>query len=133
MSAALLDTIEQWVDDSDADELAKWNHTYLAHAVGPAERGIEAQFVATNKISETIQALARVTEGISACLLWSSGRSSSLMPVAHINPFEKLNNPIMEIGSQGAAHNLWHQLRNESDRYLDSVEAELIQRVKMTQ
>jgi hypothetical protein len=45
-----------------------------------------------------IQALARVTEGISARLLFAGGRSYSLMPMAQFNPFEKLD---MHAGGDG--------------------------------
>jgi hypothetical protein len=130
LPVSLLDTIEKWVEDSGAGELAKWSHAYLAHAGGPTKRDIEAQFVTTNKIRDSIKALVRVTEAISAWLLWSGGRSGSLMPTAQFNPFEKLDNPIMRAGSQDDAYKLWHQLSDDSNHYLDGVEEELIQRVK---
>jgi hypothetical protein len=130
LPVSLLDTIEKWVEDSGAGELAKWSHAYLAHAGGPKKRDIEAQFVTTNKIRDSIKAVVRVTEAISAWLLWSGGRSGSLMPTAQFNPFEKLDNPIMRAGGQDDAYKLWHQLSDDSNHYLDGVEEELIQRVK---
>jgi hypothetical protein len=131
LPVSLLDTIEKWVEDSGAGELAKWSHAYLAHAGGPTKRDIEAQFVTTNKIRDSIKALVRVTEAISAWLLWSGGRSGSLMPTAQkFNPFEKLDNPIMRAGGQDDAYKLWHQLSDDTNHYLDGVEEELIQRVK---
>ena len=126
----LLDTIEKWVDDSDAGELAKWSHAYLAHAGGPTKRNIEAGFVTTNKIRASIKALVRATEAISTSLLWSGGRSGSLMPVAQFNPFEKLDSPIMGIGARDDAYKLWHRLSDDSNCYLEGVETELIQPVK---
>jgi hypothetical protein len=45
--------------------------------------------VTTNKIADTTKALARVTEAISAWILFAGGRTNSLMPVAQFNPFEK--------------------------------------------
>jgi hypothetical protein len=51
---SLLNTIEKWVEDSGADELAKWSHVYLAHAGGPTRRDIEARFVTTNKIRDSM-------------------------------------------------------------------------------
>ena len=92
----LLITIEKWLDDSGADQLAEWSHTYLAHAGGPESRKKIADLaITTNKLTDAIKALARVTEAVSAWLLFAGGRSNSLMPVAQFNPFEKLDTPIM--------------------------------------
>jgi hypothetical protein len=56
---SLLRTIEKWLDDSGADDLAKWSHTYLAHAGGPERRERIADLnVTTNKIADAIKALA---------------------------------------------------------------------------
>jgi hypothetical protein len=114
-----------------ADELAKWSQVYLAHAGDPESRMKKAAMkVTTNKITDAIKALARVTEAISAWLLFSGGRSGSLMPVAQFNPFEKLDKPIMRVGGENDAYKLWHKLSDERDLYLDGVDVELIQRVK---
>jgi hypothetical protein len=87
---SLLTTVEKWLDGSGADELAKWSHAFLAHAGGPASRKrIDDLMVTTNKIADTTKALARVTEAISAWILFAGGRTNSLMPVAQFNPFEK--------------------------------------------
>jgi hypothetical protein len=94
LPVSLLTTLDKWLADSGADELAKWSHVYLAHAGDPESRMKKAAMkVTTNKITDAIKALARVTEAISAWLLFSGGRSGSLMPVAQFNPFEKLNKP----------------------------------------
>jgi hypothetical protein len=131
LPASLLTTIEKWLDDSGADDLAKWSHAYLAHAGGPESRKrIAALMVTTNKITDAIKALARVTEAISVWLLFAGGRTNALMPVAQFNPFEKLDKPIMQPGGEAAAYRLWHHLSDERNRYLDGVEAELIGRVK---
>jgi hypothetical protein len=124
---ALLTTIERWLDESGADELAQWSHVYLAHAGGPEERKRKADLVVTgNKITGAIKALARVTEAISAWLLWAGGRSHSLMPVAQFNPFERLDRPIMATGGAGEAQKLWHQPGDERNHHLDGVGEELI-------
>jgi hypothetical protein len=131
LPAALLKTIDKWLNDSGADELAKWSHAYLAHAGGPESRKrIADLMVTTNKITDAIKALARVTEAISAWLLFAGGRTNALMPVAQFNPFEKLDVPIMQAGGETAAYKLWHQLSDERNRYLDGVDAELIGLVK---
>ncbi len=126
---SLVTTIERWLVESGADELAKWTHAYLAHAGGPeARKRIADLTVTANKITNAIKALARVTEAISAWLLLSGGRSGSLMPVAQFNPFEKLDRPVMPAGSDADADQLWQQLSAEWDRNLDGVEDELIPR-----
>ncbi len=64
----LLTTVEKWLGDSGADDLAKWSHAYLAHAGGPeARKRIADLMVTANKITDAIKALARVTEAISRC------------------------------------------------------------------
>lgn len=130
LPAFLLTTIERWLDDSGADELAKWSHAFLAHAGGPEARKRADLMVTTNKITDAIKALARVTEAISAWLLFAGGRTNSLMPVAQFNQFEKLDKPIMLAGGEADAYKLWHQLSDERNRYLDVVDAELIGRAK---
>jgi hypothetical protein len=131
LPVSLLTTLDKWLADSGADDLVKWSHKYLAHAGDPESRTkIGDLKVTTNKMTDAIKALARVTEAISAWLLFSGGRSGSLMPVAQFNPFEKLDKPIMQVGGEHDAYKLWRQLSDERDHYLDGVDVELIQRVK---
>jgi hypothetical protein len=56
--------------------------------------------VTANKITDAIKALARVTEALSAWLLFAGGRSNSLMPVAQFNPFERLIRPSCELAQR---------------------------------
>ena len=131
LPTSLLTTIERWLDDSGADELAKWSHAYLAHAGGPESRKRIADLMVTaNKITDAIKALARVTEAISAWLLFAGGRSNSLMPVAQFNPFERLDTPIMRAGAEIDAYRLWHQLSGERNGYLEDVDVELMGHAK---
>ena len=127
LPAFLLTTIEKWLDDSGADERAEWSHAFLAHAGGPESRKKIADLtVTTHKITDAIKALARVTEAISAWLLFAGGRTNSLMPVAQFNQFEKLDKPIMQAGGEADAYKLWLQLSDERNLYLDGVDTELI-------
>jgi hypothetical protein len=127
LPASLLTTIEKWLNDSGADDLAEWSHAYLAHAGGPESRKrIADLMVTTNKITDAIKALARVTEAISARLLFAGGRTNALMPVAQFNQFEKLDKPIMQAGGEAAAYKLWHQLSDERNSYLNGVDTALI-------
>lgn len=129
----LLTTIEGWLDDCGAEELAKWSHAYLAHAGGPELRKRIADLkVTANKISDAIKVLARVTEAISAWLLFAGGRSNSLMPVAQFNPFEKLDTPVMRTGTEDDAFRIWHELSEERNLYLEDVAENLIGRAPST-
>jgi hypothetical protein len=131
LPTSLLTTIERWLDDSGADDLAEWSHAYLAHAGGPERRKQIADLVVTtNKITSAVKARARVTEAISAWLLFAAGRMNALMPVAQFNQFENLDEPIMQAGGKAAAATLWHQLSDERNHYLDGVDLELIGRAK---
>jgi len=131
LPTSLLTTIEKWLADSGSDDLAKWSHAYLAHAGGPeARKRIADLTVTANKITDAIKALARVTEAISACLLFAGGRTNALMPIAQFNQFEKLDNPVMQEGGEADADRLWYQLSDERNHYLDGVDAELIGRAK---
>jgi hypothetical protein len=127
LSVSLLTTIEKWLDDSGADDLAKWSHVYLAHAGGPeARKRIADLTVTANKITDAIKVLAPATEAISAWLLFAGGRTNPLMPVAQFNQFEKLDKPIMQVGGEATADTIWQQLSDEWNHYLDGVDAELI-------
>ena len=129
---SLLTTIEKRLKDSGADELKEWSHAFLAHAGGPESRKKITTFnVTANKLTNTIKAMSRVTEAVSAFILFDGGRSGSLMPTAQFNQFEKLDKPIMQIGGEAAAHEFWRQLSKERNSYLDGVESELIEPAKV--
>jgi hypothetical protein len=122
----LLDTVEGWLDGSGADVIAEWSHAYLAHAGGPEARARLADaMVTTNKITAAIRAMARVTEAISAYLLFASGRLNSLMPTAQFDPFEHLDKPLITPERNESTFGLWDQLGKERDQYVDDVETEL--------
>jgi hypothetical protein len=125
---SLLTTIERWLDESEADGLAEWSHAFLAHAGGPELRKkIADQLVTADKITKAIATLARVTEATSRWLLFASGRTNSLMPVARFNPFEKLDAQIMDTEGLPDAWTLWNQLSDERNHYLDGVVEALMQ------
>jgi hypothetical protein len=122
LPAALLATLERWLQECKAGELAEWSHAYLAHAGGPESRKKIADLqVTSHKITGAIKAMARVTEAVSAYLLVAGGRSSALMPVAQFNPFEKLAFPVMPDGGEAAAYKTWHRLGGERNACLDDV------------
>lgn len=119
---SLLATIEGWLDASDADEIAKWSHTYLAHAGNVENRArIAAALITNNKITQAIKALARVAEAISAYVLYSGGRLNGLMPTAQFDQFENLDKPVLAHTAFDQAHSLWSSLSAERDGYLEGV------------
>lgn len=122
----LLDTIEGWLDASDADALKDWSHAYLAHAGNPESRERKADSIITaNKITDTIKVLARVTEAVSAYVLFAGSRLNALMPTAQFNQFERLDNPVMRADQLDEGHQIWDKLTDERDRYLEGVGSEL--------
>jgi hypothetical protein len=133
LPVSLIRTVEKWLNDSGADDLANWSHAYLAHAGDQqAREKIAALKVTADKIAHAIRVLARATEAISTWFLIADGRSGHLMPVAQaqFNRFQKLDKPIMQVGGEAAAYKLWHQLSEERNAYLDGVLEDLIGPVK---
>lgn len=124
---SLLKTVESWLDNSVAVELANWSHVFLAHAGGQRERSkIPDNTVTMNKISEAIKILARVTEAVSAWLLCGGSLDNSLMPIAQFNQFEMLDGNIMHSKNEAEAERIWRQLSDERNNYLDELEVSLI-------
>lgn len=124
---ALMDKIEGWLDESGADNLADWSHAYLAHAGNlEGRQRIADAVVTTNKITETIKILARVTEALSAYVLFAGGRLNSLMPTAQFDQFENLDKPVMQAERQEEVRGVWDRLSSERDNYLEGVSAELM-------
>jgi hypothetical protein len=124
---ALLDRIEGWLDSSDADELAEWSHVYLAHAGSAENRKALAEAIITNdRITGVTRMLARVTEAISAYLLFAGGRSNALMPTAQFNQFENLDRPVLQPEQLESLYGLWDRLSDERDQFLEGVREDLI-------
>lgn len=130
---SLFATVERWILDSGALDLAEWSHAYLAHAGSPeARQKIAALQVTSDRIAAAIKDLCRVTEAISAWLLFAGGRSGSLMPVAQFNQFEKLDRPVMQANQLDDVGGNWRRLSAERDAYLNGVDVELLRRTKST-
>jgi hypothetical protein len=124
---ALLDRIEGWLNASDADELAEWSHVYVAHAGSTENRKALAEAIITNdRITAVTRVLARVTEAISAYLLFAGGRSNALMPTAQFNQFEHLERPVLQPVQLESLHDLWDRLTHERDQFLENVREELL-------
>jgi hypothetical protein len=124
---ALLDRIEGWLNTSDADELAEWSHVYLAHAGSAENRKALAEAIITNdRITAVTRVLARVTEAISAYLLFAGGRSNALMPTAQFDQFEHLDRPVLQQDRQDSLRDLWDRLSEERDQFLEGVREDLL-------
>lgn len=123
----LLDRIEGWLITSDADELAEWSHVYLAHAGSAENRKALAEAVITNdRITAVTRVLARVTEAISAYLLFAGGRANAVMPTAQFNQFERLDRPVLQSPQLKGLHDLWDRLTDERDQFLEGVRDDLL-------
>jgi hypothetical protein len=102
------------------------SHAFLAHAGTPQSREkIAAALVTVDKISDATRMLARVTEAISAYILFAGGRLNSLMPTAQFDVLENLDKPAMPVGRKSESYALWERLGTERDRYLDGVDGDL--------
>jgi len=127
LPVALVDTFEAWLDNSHADELADWSHAFLAHAGSVESReDLKQAIVNNNKITEAIRVVARVTEAISAEILYASGRLNSLMPTAQFNQLENLDKPVMRADQETQAREMWGGLSAECDRFVEGVGEELL-------
>ena len=128
---ALVDIVEGWLDDSHADDLADWSHAFLAHAGSVENREkLKQAIVNNNKITDAIRVIARVTEAISAEVLYASGRLNSLMPTAQFNQLEKLDKSILLANQEMRAREMWDVLSVERDRFVDGVGGELLLTVR---
>jgi hypothetical protein len=99
-------------------------------SAGPRDRkkaGLEPNSTEyLRKIAHAIRMLARVTEALSAYVLFASGRSSALMTTAQFDVFEKRDQPVMQSDGEGNARASWDALSTECDQYLDGVVEELV-------
>jgi hypothetical protein len=128
----LLTTVETWLNDSGADDLAKWASTYLAHAGGPNERAwlADMEVVTSKKIADAIKALARATEAISL-FVYRGGQARAVTPVAPDNQFEKLDKPVIRhAADENTGNARWRAYSAIWDRCLDGVEDDLVGRAK---
>lgn len=123
----LIDTIEQWISDCGAKDVANWCHKYLAHAGSlVSRRSIAGYELNKTKINTSIKGLARAAEAVSAYLLYSSGRMNALMATPQFDQFERLENAVLSSTSEVDPKIVWDTLTREYDRSLGGVEQELV-------
>lgn len=119
---SLIVKIEGWLLNSGAEEIAKWSHKYLAHAGMSQDREAIAHIqVTNNKITAAIRDVARVTEALSAQILYAGGRMNALMPVAQFDVFDRLESPVATEPEQSAAADEWKSKSDEWDDALGDV------------
>lgn len=119
MPSQILDTVEQWIEDSGAKGVQKWTHDYLAHASLMDSRKMRDDYsLSGGKIGEAIRGLSRATEAISAHVLYMGGRLNSLMPVPQFDVFDSLEKPVLAPYVADAAYQQW-------ERQVDSFEVSL--------
>jgi hypothetical protein len=127
LPARIIDTLEQWLADSGADEIVKWSHTLLAHAVGstsPTRSAIAAAAPTADKITHCINVFVRVAEAVTNSILNQSGRGM-LVPMPQFNPFEKLTNPCWPAGDRATLDGYWDQHAKVRNDYLEGIEEAL--------
>lgn len=131
LPVTLLNTVETWLDESDADKLAKWSHSFLAHASSVENReNLKQAIVSNNKITEAIRIIARATEAMAGEILYASGRLNSLMATAQFNQFEDLDKPVMRADQETAAGEMWDKLIEEREHFIGDVGDKLISAIK---
>lgn len=123
----LIDTIERWVTECGAKDIASWSHNHLAHAGSLASRQAIADYsISGAKIGAAIKGLARAAEALSAYILYSSGRMNALMPTPQFDQFELLENAVLSSASRADPTMVWETLTREYDGSLGEVETDLI-------
>ena len=125
--AKLIDTIERWITDCGAKDIADWSHSYLTHAGSLASRQAIAGYgVNGAKIATAIKGLARAAEAVATYLLYSSGRMNALMATPQFDQFERLEHAALSSTSGVDPSLVWNTLTREYDGSLDEVEEDLI-------
>lgn len=123
-----IETLQGWLNSSDAESIVGWTHNYLAHA---ADRHYRERYDAKaiqpnlNKITAIIRAFVRVAEALLAHLLFDSGHGS-VMPVPQFNQLEFLDQPVLTAPSIEKVHQRWDELAKERDGFLDNVLEEML-------
>lgn len=126
---SLIERVERWLSSSEATEVARWSHTYLAHAGSSQDRQAIANIqVTNNKITAAIRDVAGVTEAISGEILYIGGRSGALMPVAQYDVFERLELPVAPQPARDAASSVWETKSQEWDVALRDVGDAILKR-----
>ncbi|MHB1220061.1 MAG: hypothetical protein ACYC1L_17880 [Alphaproteobacteria bacterium] len=116
---ALLD----WLNACGADQLVEWSHKFLAHAADmPSRRKIDIAVARPNldKISAVLRCFTRVSEAVSAYILFESGHGE-IVPVPQFNQFERITSPLMKSDKAEDLHDLWDKLADERNKYLVGV------------
>jgi hypothetical protein len=127
LPAELIDTIERWIAECGAKDIANWSHNYLAHAGSLASRHAIASYgISGAKISAAIKGLARAAEAVSAYILYSSGRMNALMATPQFDQFERLENAVLSNTSGVDPSLVWDTLTREYDGSIGEVEMDLI-------
>jgi hypothetical protein len=128
LPARIVDTLERWLTESGADEIVKWSHTLLAHAVAPTNpnrTAIAAAAPTADKITHCINVFVRVAEAVTNSILNHSGRGM-LVPMPQSNPFEKLGNPCWSSGDRRTLDDYWDRHAKVRNEYLEGTAEALV-------
>jgi hypothetical protein len=126
ISSKLIRTLQQWLENSDAKSLVEWTHNYLAHAAVRSGRVDLATIQPTlDKVTAVSRTFVRVSEAISAYLLFDSGHGA-IMPVPQFPQFKQLDRPVIAVKQLPELGMLWETLAKECDGFLANVIEEMM-------
>ncbi|URQ75396.1 MAG: hypothetical protein NBV76_01000 [Candidatus Ochrobactrum gambitense] len=123
----LIATVERWLLNSRAMDVAEWSHVHVAHAANAQNREAIAHVQVTNNtISAAIREIARVAEAISGEILYIGGRLGALMPIAQYDIFDRLERPIASTPIRKVAEEAWDAKTQEWDEAVRDVADDLL-------
>ncbi|MGD0191938.1 MAG: hypothetical protein ABSD74_14450 [Rhizomicrobium sp.] len=123
-----IETLQQWMVDSEAETIVDWADNFLAHAGDPRSRGrVDLAAVQPNltKIENAVRCFVRVSEALLAYLLFDSGHGV-VMPVPQFNQFERMDKPLVTNARLREVRTLWDGLETERNGYLSGVLEEML-------
>jgi hypothetical protein len=118
-----VETLQRWLEESDARSIVNWTHKFLAHA---ADRNSRARFDLTliqptlDKITAVSRTFVRVSEVVLAYLLFDSGHVA-VMPVPQFNQFEKLSVQVIAKDQVSDLRSRWDAMTKERNDFPSGV------------
>ncbi|QXX74424.1 hypothetical protein [Methylovirgula sp. HY1] len=126
----IFDKLEDWLKESDSEELVNWSHAFLAHAAAPnsPNRSAEVPAPTLDRMTKATKHFVRVSEALGRITL-SSGHGE-LVPVAQFDRFAHLENPMMDSNTAKDIADHWDMLAAEREKCVEGIEAELFAKIR---